>query len=223
MFKLQNLWIWYPSGVCEMGQCQKLVLCCLSQLVLFLLFRQNHADDTWMSIQNWALKHSQKWLRGARQEIEEKLYMLGLLAFFLISWVKARYLLAVTARWGRCAGAAVTMCVVLWVKLSGADVAVQWERLWAELFSASASVPRTGQAVPLGWLYLTEMESGLETAGKIFNCGKYSGIFNCHMDGKRVWYVDSLLAHLPKILWDWKKFDRIWNWWHETWKIRYFF
>lgn len=71
--------------------------------------------------------------------------------------------------------------VVLQVKLSSADVALQQEMLWVELFSASASW--TGQAAA-AWLYLTGMGSGPEKAGKIFTCGKSSGIFSSHMDRK---------------------------------------
>lgn len=73
-------------------------------------------------------------------------------------------------------------CVVLHVNLSSADIGLQWERLRAELFSASASAPRTGQV----WPYVTGMASGPETAGKIFTCGKCSEIFISHMDGKGI-------------------------------------
>lgn len=87
-----------------------------------------------------------------------------------------------------------TMRVVLRVRLSSARVALQQERLWAELFSASAPAPRTRQAAA-AWLYLTGTGSGPETAGKIFTCGKCSGILNSLMDGKGVWWLYSLLAH----------------------------
>ncbi|KAF4790418.1 amyloid beta precursor protein binding family B member 2 [Turdus rufiventris] len=50
-------------------------------------------------------------------------------------------------------------CVDLHVNLSSADIGLQWERLRAELFSASASAPRTGQCFAvrsLGWVEMAE-------------------------------------------------------------------
>lgn len=68
----------------------------------------------------------------------------------------------------------------LQVKLSSAGTDLQQERLRAELFSASASVPQIGHL----WPYLTGVASGPETAGTIFTCGKCSETFISHMDGK---------------------------------------